>query len=391
MSKNKKTVEDTYKKLSQREHVLERPGMYIGSVKKQMEELWVTKETEDGSLKMEKTMVEYSPGFMKIFDEVLTNATDHSFRDSSVTTIKVEYSQETGEISVWNNGSGIPVQLHKEHNIYVPELIFGHLLSGSNYDDTTTRTGAGTNGLGSKLTNIYSSKFVVETIDSDEKKKFIQEYSENMTQKSKAKITSNSGKSYTKITFVPDYQRFDMNGLEEDTILLIRKRVLDCIACTNGTVQVYLNGEKLKGKGLVDYTKYFFEGEKVITESHVERIKNKNGEVTEYIWEYAIVPYSQYEQVSFVNGNSTTQGGKHVDYIMYQIINKLKKMLEEKKKLKELKPNFIKDKIHRIRSALTIVVVPMIVNTALLAVLVTTEGLALVAAAKVAATRVLSL
>jgi DNA topoisomerase-2 len=335
-NKSKKTVEDTYKKLSQREHVLERPGMYIGSVKKQMEELWVAKENEDGSLKMEKTMVEYSPGFMKIFDEVLTNATDHSFRDSSVTTIKVEYSQETGEISVWNNGSGIPIQLHKEHNIYVPELIFGHLLSGSNYDDTTTRTGAGTNGLGSKLTNIYSSKFVVETIDSDEKKKFVQEFSNNMTEKTKAKITSNSSKSYTKITFVPDYQRFDMNGLEEDTVLLIRKRVLDCIACTNGSVQVYLNGEKLKGKGLVDYTKYFFEGEKVITEAHTERIKNKNGEVTEYIWEYAIVPYSQYEQVSFV---------KHVDYIMYQIINKLKKMLEEKKKLKELKPNFIKDKL----------------------------------------------
>lgn len=345
MSKSKKTVEDTYKKLSQREHVLERPGMYIGSVKKHMEELWVAKETEDGSLKMEKTMVEYSPGFMKIFDEVLTNATDHSFRDSTVTTIKVEYSQETGEISVWNNGSGIPIQLHKEHNIYVPELIFGHLLSGSNYDDTTTRTGAGTNGLGSKLTNIYSSKFVVETIDSDEKKKFVQEFSNNMTDKTKAKITSNSSKSYTKITFIPEYQRFDMNGLEDDTILLIRKRVLDCIACTNSSVQVYLNGEKLKGKGLIDYTKYFFEGEKVITEAHTERIKNKNGEVTEYIWEYAIVPYSQYEQVSFVNGNSTIQGGKHVDYIMYQIINKLKKMLEEKKKLKELKPNFIKDKL----------------------------------------------
>lgn len=343
MSKSK-NIEDTYKKLTQREHVLERPGMYIGSIKKQMEELWVTKDN-NGILKMEKVMVEYTPGFMKIFDEILTNATDHSFRDSTVTTIKVEYSQETGEISIWNNGSGIPVQLHKEYNIYVPELIFGHLLSGSNYDDTTTRTGAGTNGIGSKAVNIYSKKFIVETLDSDEKKKFVQEYTDNMTQKTKAKITNNSGKSYTKITFLPDYSRFDMNGLEDDTILLIRKRVLDCIACTNGNVQVYLNGEKLKGKGLVDYTKYFFEAEKVISELHTERIKNKNGEVTEYVWEYAIVPYSQYEQVSFVNGNSTTQGGKHVDYIMYQIINKLKKILEEKKKLKELKPNFIKDKM----------------------------------------------
>ena len=337
-------IEDKYKKLSQREHVLHRPGMYIGSVKKQIEELWVP-YNKNGELKMEKKMIEYSPGFMKIFDEVLTNATDHSFRDLTVNTIKVEYCKESGEISVWNNGSGIPIQLHKEHNIYVPELIFGYLLSGSNYNDNNTRTGAGTNGLGSKVSNIFSKKFIIETIDSEEKKKFIQEYSENMTQKTKAKITKNSGKSYTKITFIPDYERFGMKGLEDDTILLIFKRVLDCIACTNNNVQVYFNGEKLKGKGLVDYTKYFFDGEKVISESHIEKFKNKNGEITEYIWEYAIVPYSQYEQVSFVNGNSTIQGGKHVDYIMYQIINKFKKLLEEKKKLKELKPNFIKDKM----------------------------------------------
>lgn len=340
-----KTIEEKYQKLTQREHVLLRSGMYIGSVKKQMEELWIANESNDKKIKMEKKMIDYTPGFIKIFDEVLTNATDHSFRDSTVTIIKVEYSQETGEISVWNNGQGIPIELHKEHNIYVPELIFGHLLSGSNYDDTTTRTGAGTNGLGSKLTNIYSSKFTVETIDSDRKKKFVQEFSNNMTERIKAKITTNSGKSYTKISFIPDYPRFEMTGLEDDTILLIRKRVIDCIACTNENVQVYLNGEKLKGKGLTDYTKYFFEDEKVINESHIEKIKTKSGEVVEYIWEYAIVPHSTFEQVSFVNGNSTINGGKHVDYILYQIINRLKKMLEEKKKLKELKPNFIKDKL----------------------------------------------
>ena len=339
-----KTIEETYKKLTQREHVLERPGMYIGSVKKQMEELWIANEKDD-SIRMEKQMIEYSPAFIKIFDEVLTNATDHSFRDNTVTIIKVDYSKETGEISVWNNGNGIPVQLHKEHNMYVPELIFGHLLSGSNYDDTTTRTGAGTNGLGSKVSNIYSKQFIVDTIDSKEKKRFIQEFSENMTQRTKPKITTNSGKSYTKITFIPDYSRFSMNGLEDDSILLIRKRVLDCIACTSANVQIYLNGERLRGKGLVDYTKYFFEGERVISESQVERVKGKGGVVTEYIWEYAIVPNAQYEQVSFVNGNSTTQGGKHVDYILYQIINRLKRMIEEKKRMKELKPNFIKDKL----------------------------------------------
>ena len=339
---SKRSIEETYKKLSQRQHVLERPGMYIGSVTKQTEELWIANENS-GSVQMEKRMVEYSPAFMKIVDEILTNATDHSFRDSTVTMIKVDYDKQKGEIGVWNNGKGIPIELHKEHNMYVPELIFGHLLSGSNYDDSNVRTGAGTNGLGSKVTNIYSQRFTVETVDANMKKKFIQEFSNNMADRTKPKVTSNSGKSYTKITFVPDYTRFGMSGLEEDTVLLIRKRVLDCIACTNSTVQVFLNGERLRGKGLVDYTKYFFEGERVIFESHVEKIKSRGVE-TEYVWEYAIVPHTQYEQVSFVNGNATTQGGKHVDYILYQIINRLKRMIEEKKRIKDLKPNFIKDK-----------------------------------------------
>ena len=336
-----KTIEETYKKLSQREHVLHRPGMYIGSIKKQMEELWVPNQ----EFKMEKKMVEYSPGFMKIFDEVLTNATDHSFRDSTVTQIKVDYNKETGEISVLNNGSGIPVIKHKEHDMYIPELIFGHLLSGSNYDDSNTRTGAGTNGLGSKVSNIYSKKFKIETLDSNSALKFTQEFSDNMINKTPAKITKNSGKSFTNITFTPDYSLFEMKGLEDDTILLINKRVFDCIACTNANVQVCLNGEKLKGKGLLDYTKYFFDETKVFSESFAEKYKSKSGESIEYIWEYAIVPYSHFEQVSFVNGNSTIQGGKHVDYIMYQIVSKLKTLLETKKKLKDVKPNFIKDKL----------------------------------------------
>ena len=119
MSKEK-TIEETYQKLSPREHVLLRSGMYIGDIKKNTEELWVL----DDNNKMVKKFVEYSPGFMKIFDEVLSNATDHAIRDSTVNKIEVNYSKENGEISVSNNGSGIPVVLHKDHNKYVPELIF---------------------------------------------------------------------------------------------------------------------------------------------------------------------------------------------------------------------------------------------------------------------------
>lgn len=330
-----KTIEETYQKLTQREHILLRNGMYIGDIKKNTEELWVINDN-----KMVKQFVEYSPGFMKIFDEILSNATDHAIRDPTVNKIEVSYSKDTGEISVYNNGSGVPVVLHKEHNMYVPELIFGNLLSGSNYNDNETRTTVGTNGLGGKATNIFSKKFIVETVDSENKKKFIQEFSNNMSDKTKPKITSAANtKSYTKITFIPDYNRFSMENLEDDTILLIKKRVYDCIANTKAHVNLYLNGEKIKGKSFTDYIKYYFDDSKIISEQNIQTIKG-----TEFIWEYAIVPSDHYEQVSFVNGNCTYLGGKHVDYILYQIINKIKDLLETKKKLVDVKSNFIKDK-----------------------------------------------
>ena len=749
MSKEK-TIEETYQKLSPREHVLKRSGVYIGDIKKNTEELWVLNENN----KMEKKFVEYSPAFMKIFDEILSNATDHAIRDKTVNKIEVKFSKETGEISVYNNGAGVPVVLHKEQNMYVPELIFGHLLSGSNYNDNDTRTTVGTNGLGAKClgfntkiplwngeiklakdiiindiligddgnqrkvlstifgkgkmyevsqnrgesykvndehiltlhmpdhkvifwntngwsilwwdhknnkintkfikaidnikceecsielsgnlkrhysrqhpdkklpikqrkspnnnldmsnvnilnayneivefskniednnvfdicikdylglsktiqsrlagvrgdcvnweyqnieldpyvlglwlgdgmkdgendyelidyltewdlinecwykissidnpniiplkkynlinnkhipkeylinsrevrlnilagfidsdgtlsrdgtriwisqswkheklifellylarslgfccsirsfmakyklkngekeskaymlnitgniqdiptklpinicnntkkqntdkstgqitireidetdyvgihidgnerflindftvthncTNIFSKKFIVETVDSENKKKFIQEFSNNMLDKTKPKITSAANtKSYTKITFIPDYQRFSMEKLEDDTILLIKKRVYDCIANTKSHVNLHLNGEKIKGKSFTDYIKYYFDDSKIISEQNIQTIKG-----TEFIWEYAIVPSDHYEQVSFVNGNCTYLGGKHVEYISYQITGKIKELLETKKKIKDVKPNFIKDKL----------------------------------------------
>jgi DNA topoisomerase-2 len=339
MSKNK-TIEETYKKLSQREHILHRPNMYIGEIKKTLEEMWIF-DTE--SNRMIKKMVEYSPGFLKIFDEVLTNSLDHTARDETVDKIRLDYDINSGEISIYNTGKGIPVVIHKEHNLYVPELIFGHLLSSSNYDDSQKRIGAGVNGIGVKLSNIYSKKFIVETIDSDVGLKFVQEYSNNMETKSKPKVTKNAGKSYTKITFLPDYEKFNMKGLENDTIGLINKRVYDCVACVNKNVSIFLNGEKLKGKGLSDYAKYYFDESyelKTYYESNIQKINN-----IEFIWEYIIVPSDKFEQVSFVNGNSTYQGGKHVDHIIYQITTKLKNLLETKKKLKDIKPVLIKDKM----------------------------------------------
>ncbi len=163
----KKTVEEIYQKKSQLEHILLRPDTYVGNIEKTEACLWVL--GNDGK-KFEQKDIVFVPGLYKIFDEILVNAADNYQRDRTMNTLKVEINQEKNLISVWNNGKGIPVQIHKEHNIYVPELIFGHLLTGSNYDDNEKKVVGGRNGYGAKLTNIFSKKFTVEVADKTNQK-----------------------------------------------------------------------------------------------------------------------------------------------------------------------------------------------------------------------------
>jgi DNA topoisomerase-2 len=96
-------------------------------------------------------------------DEILVNAADNIQRDKKTNTIKVNIDQKQNRITVWNNGKGIPIEMHKEHGCYVPELVFGHLLTSSNYDDKQKKVTGGRNGYGAKLTNIFSKRFTVET------------------------------------------------------------------------------------------------------------------------------------------------------------------------------------------------------------------------------------
>lgn len=166
---NGKTIEETYQKKTQLEHILLRPDTYIGSVEKHTQTLWVW---ENGS--MVHRSVTYVPGLYKIFDEILVNAADNKQRDPKMDALKVVIDPEQNLISVYNNGDGVPVEVHQEEGVYVPELIFGHLLTSSNYDDTVKKTTGGRNGYGAKLTNIFSTEFVIETADGKRQRKYKQ-------------------------------------------------------------------------------------------------------------------------------------------------------------------------------------------------------------------------
>jgi DNA topoisomerase-2 len=143
-----KSEAEKYDKKTPREHVLIRPDTYIGDIEPTTENMWVYSETEN---KMLNKQITYTPGFLKTFDELIVNARDASINDSTCDTIKVEYNVEEGFISIYNNGDiGIPVEEHPTHKSLVPSMIFGELLTSSNYNDNEERTTGGRNGYGSK-------------------------------------------------------------------------------------------------------------------------------------------------------------------------------------------------------------------------------------------------
>ncbi len=335
----KKTIEETYKSMTQYEHILHAPDTYIGSVENTELETWVYNDEEE---KMEFRNIKYVPGLHKIFDEILVNAIDQHVRieddnhfEHKVTQIKVHIDVENNVISVMNNGEGLPVVIHKEHNVYVPELVFGTILSGSNYDKNEKKITGGKNGMGSTLCSIYSNRFVVETVDSVNKLKYTQVFEKNMSVKHTPTITKCSAKPYTKIEFSPDLSRFGLSKLDnDDTIHYMKKRVIDATACTKKTVSVFLNEKKIDCKGLDKYVSFYL-GDKV--EKFYEEVNDR--------WEVvvAVSPEGKFDQMSFVNGVATIKGGKHVDNVVTTITNKLIKHVASKRAKVELKPSHVKE------------------------------------------------
>ena len=314
-----------YKKYSQREHVLARPGMYVGDTTNSTSSMWI--KTEKG---MEYISGEWNPGIYKIFDEIVTNASDEVQRNKSVKNIKVEIADN--EMSVYND-SGIPIELHNEYKIYIPELIFANLLTSSNFDDSKERTTGGLHGLGAKLTAIFSKEFTVET--AKDGKKYIQTFKDNLSIISKPKI-SKSSSEYTKITFTPDYEKFGVTGINEFTKKILEKRVIDICAITPKTVSVFLNKQKITIKDFSEYVSLYLGDRKTFPRSIQENER----------WKVCISPSDNgFQSVSFVNGIHTFDGGSHIEHIMYPIIKKLTELIQEKHKNITIKPQYIKDNL----------------------------------------------
>jgi DNA topoisomerase-2 len=339
-----------YQKKSDKQHVLDNPDTYIGSIENVTCNSFIF---DNINKKIIEKNISYIPGLYKLFDEGIVNCRDHVIRmnqlinETSETNkknkvypvTKIDVSISDDIISLYNDGNGIDVSIHPEYNIWIPELIFGHLRTSTNYDKNEKKIVGGKNGFGFKLVLIWSTWGQIETIDSKTGQKYIQTFKNNLDIIEEPIISKTKEKPYTCVRFKPDFKRLGIEGFNDDFKSLIMRRIYDIAAVTNKSVNVTFNNTKLNPevKNFQQYIDLY-----IGSKSDLQRIYEEANER----WEYAVClsPNEEFSQVSFVNGIFTSKGGKHVDYIVNQIIKKLTAYIKEKKHI-DVKPASIKEQL----------------------------------------------
>jgi DNA topoisomerase-2 len=315
---------DKYRKHTHREHILSLPDTYIGSIETATETVWL--HDADGNFKAETIAV--NPGFYKLVDELLVNAHDHVVRlrtktsENPVKHISVSYTE--GVLEVENDGESIDVAKHPQHDMYIPQLIFGELLTSTNYDKEEKKLVGGKNGYGVKLVNIFAKQLHVRIVDPTRGLSYDQTFHDNMTRVDAPKVKASKGKATVCLRWFPDYARFGYTDrLPEDMVRLIERRVYDLAMTVGKDVRVTWNGTLVKCRSLVDYAKAFGCGT-LVHESPNDR------------WDIVIAatPGDGYFHSSFVNGIWTSKGGTHVDTVTNQVVSHITEYLETKKKCK---------------------------------------------------------
>jgi len=333
-----------YQKKTDKQHILDNPDTYIGSVENVDADMWVF---DDASQKIALKTIEYIPGLYKLFDEGIVNCRDHVIRmiqstmleKKFVTHIDIDITED-GTITLTNDGNGIDIAKHPEYDVWIPEMIFGHLRTSTNYNKDEKKIVGGKNGFGFKLVLIWSEYGKVETVDHVRGLKYVQEFRKNLDEICPPSITKSSVKPYTKVSFKPDYRRLGIQGLTSDMLSLLKKRIYDIGAITDHSIKkikINYNNALIPVKNFQQYIDLY-----IGNKDESKRVY----EMSDERWEYAVAlsPTHEFIQVSFVNGICTFKGGKHVEYITGQITRKLCDYIEKKKKVK-VNANAIKEQL----------------------------------------------
>ena len=327
-----------YQRKTHREHILSLPDTYIGSIETATEEVFV----RDGD-NFKSATIPVNPGFYKLVDELLVNAHDQVIRlrqkaatapKGAVDPVKnITIKCDAEHFSITNDGEPIDVAEHPEHKVWIPQMIFGELLTSANYNKDEKKLVGGKNGYGVKLVNIFAREMAVEVIDQPRGLAYSQVFKKNMTEIEKPTIKKSKHKSLVSVSWIPDFARFGMANITEEMQHLIERRVYDLAMTLGKEVKVSWNGTPVKCKNLTEYAKAFG-CDPVVYESPNER------------WHIAVTdsPTDKQFSMSFVNGIWTSKGGTHVDAVFSQVVNHVVEYLETKKKIK-VKPGLVRDNL----------------------------------------------
>ena len=304
----------SYERITHLEHILKRPDSYVGSLPPETGKYWV----RDGD-DFKNSDLSVSPGLVKIFDEILVNAIDqYSLHPKKIKSIDVAV-QSSGAVQIENHGMSIPIKKHATEKgtdgqpLWIPELIFGHLLTSSNYNDNEQRVTGGRNGYGSKLTNVFSKKFTI--VISDGKKVYTQTWSDNMSKVEPPRIEATSADQFVRIVFMPDWERFGGVG---DFYKVIEKRTWDAAMwCSKATVS--FNNNKLVVGSLEQYAR--MHGLETTAKMHTG--ERSDGSSVDIVAGYSTS--GAFQQCSWVNGIATNKGGSHIDRVVRVICDEIAK------------------------------------------------------------------
>lgn len=312
-------MKEVYKKKTSREHILERPNMYIGA-----NNLISSTEYILENDKMIQKDVEFVPGLLKIINEIIDNSVDIAIKTDFKECNEVSVKMCDEYIEIVDNGPGIPVKKNEDEE-YLPFVCWGYAMSGSNFDNDENRKAIGMNGVGSYCTNVWSKKFT--GISDDGLNRYEVTFKNNASQYVETlKKTSKKGVS---VKFHPDLERFGLEKITQTHIELIKQRLIN-LSMSFPRITFKFNGKKISVNSFKKYVQMFgdvfeiFENEK---------------------YSFAILPSTtdDFQHFSYVNGLNIKDGGTHIDIISNYFSYNLRDLLI--KKYKTLKPADIKNKL----------------------------------------------
>lgn len=320
---NNINIEEKYRELSEIDHILLRPGMHVGSTKEERKTLFLFSKDEK---KFEQREITYIPALMKIMDEVISNSCDEFRRPENLGLTELHVRiWKNGDVIIEDNG-GIPVVMHKDAGCYLPEFIFGRFRTSSNYNDDEDRNVVGTNGVGSKLANVYSKSFTIETADG--KNMYSRSWKNNMHDICDDMIVKPCSEHYTKTSFTIDFSKFDTEETHftDEFIDAIEKRCIDAAAANPGLI-VYFYVEE--SSEVLYHSEWSFNNFEEYIELYSDYVDLKDcisfKTDKQQVWIY---PDSSLN-IGFVNGAECSQG-THINSLRSDINNAISKVLMSK-------------------------------------------------------------